>query len=110
MDEDELDTLGINSVIEEDDICLAMIKLLTEHTDKTIVLYFDELESPYRMHGAEAEQKFLEILKRLYNEVKNLVIIIAVPKRNLATYIRNRRHAITVKDGARTRTSELDDG
>jgi hypothetical protein len=57
-----------------------MIKLLTEHTDKTIVLYFDELESPYRMHGAEAEQKFLEILKRLYNEVKNLVIIIAVLK------------------------------
>lgn len=80
LDEEELDTLGINSVIEEDDICLAMIKLLTEHTDKTIVLYFDELESPYRMHGADAEQKFLEIIKRLYNEVKNLVIIIAVLK------------------------------
>ncbi len=80
LDEEELDTLGINSVIEEDDICLAMIKLLTEHTDKTIVLYFDELESPYRMHGPDAERKFLEIIKRLYNEVKNLVIIIAVLK------------------------------
>jgi hypothetical protein len=80
LDEEELDKLGINSVIEEDDICLAMIKLLTEHTDKTIVLYFDELESPYRMHGADAERKFLEIIKRLYNEVKNLVIIIAVLK------------------------------
>jgi len=80
LDETELDKLGINSVIEEDDICLAMIKLLTEHTDKTIVLYFDELESPYRMHGPDAERKFLEVIKRLYNEVKNLVIVIAVLK------------------------------
>ncbi|MCP4760267.1 MAG: hypothetical protein GY870_00700 [archaeon] len=80
LDEEELDKLGINSVIEEDDICLAMIKIISEHTDETIILYFDELESPYRMHGEEAERKFLEVLKRLYNEVKNLVIIIAVLK------------------------------
>jgi hypothetical protein len=80
LDEEELDTLGINSVIEEDDVCLAIIKLLSEHIDETIILYFDELESPYRMHGELAERKFLEVLKRLYNEVKNLVIVIAVLK------------------------------
>jgi hypothetical protein len=80
LDEDELDKLGINSVIESDDICLAMIKIICENCGKTILLYFDELESPYRMHGPEAEQKFLETLKRIYNEVKNLVIIIAVLK------------------------------
>ncbi|MHA1487566.1 MAG: hypothetical protein ACTSSC_10415, partial [Promethearchaeota archaeon] len=45
-----------------------------------LILYFDELESPYRMFGEVAERKFLEILKRLYNEVKGLVIIIAVLK------------------------------
>ncbi|MFX0070933.1 MAG: hypothetical protein ACFFAO_07575 [Candidatus Hermodarchaeota archaeon] len=80
LEPDELDELGINSVIEEDDICLAMIKMITENLDRVLILYFDELESPYRMHGEAAERKFLEILKRLYNEVKGLVISIAVLK------------------------------
>lgn len=80
LDPEELNELGINSVVEEDDVCLAMIKIITENLDRVLILYFDELESPYRMHGDAAERKFLEILKRLYNEVKGLVIIIAVLK------------------------------
>lgn len=80
LDDAELETLGVNSVIEDDDICLAMIKLICENAGKVIILYYDELESPYRMHGPEAEQKFLEILKRLYNEIKNVVIVTAVLK------------------------------
>ncbi len=80
LEPEELSDLGINSVIEEDDICLAMIKIITEKIDRVLIFYFDELESPYRMHGESAERKFLEILKRLYNEVKGLVIIVAVLK------------------------------
>ncbi len=80
LDEDDLDTLGINTVIESDDVCLAMIKLICENAGQSIVLYFDELESPYRMHGPEAEQKFLETLKQVYNNVKNVVIVLAVLK------------------------------
>jgi len=80
LEPQQLKDLGINSVIEDDDVCLAMIKIITENLDRVLILYFDELESPYRMHGEEAERKFLEILKRLYNEVKGLVIIIAVLK------------------------------
>ncbi len=80
MDLDELTSLGISSVIEADDICLAMIKLICENAGKTVILYFDEIESPYRMHGPEAETKFLEVLKRLYNEIQNVVIVIAVLK------------------------------
>jgi len=80
LEPDELKELGINSVIEEDDICLAMIKIITENLDRVLILYFDELESPYRLFGETAERKFLEILKRLYNEVKGLVISIAVLK------------------------------
>ena len=80
LDPEELSVLGINSVVEEDDVCLAMIKIITENLDRVLILYFDELESPYRMHGEVAERKFLEILKRLYNEVKGLVIITAVLK------------------------------
>ncbi|MFX1278047.1 MAG: hypothetical protein ACFFA3_01425 [Promethearchaeota archaeon] len=80
LEDEELTELGINSVVEEDDVCLALIKIVTENLDKVLILYFDELESPYRMLGEAAERKFLEILKRLYNEVKGLVITIAVLK------------------------------
>jgi hypothetical protein len=80
LETEELAELGINSVVEEDDVCLAMIKIITENLDRVLILYFDELESPYRMLGEGAERKFLEILKRLYNEVKGLVIIIAILK------------------------------
>ena len=80
LEDEELDALGINSVLEEDDVCLALIKIITENLDRVLILYFDELESPYRYLGEAAERKFLEILKRLYNEVKGLVITIAVLK------------------------------
>jgi hypothetical protein len=80
LEDEELNELGINSVVEEDDVCLALIKIITENLEGVLILYFDELESPYRMLGALAEQKLLEILKRLYNEVKGLVITMAVLK------------------------------
>ncbi|MEX2682903.1 MAG: hypothetical protein Q6373_015040 [Candidatus Sigynarchaeota archaeon] len=80
VDEKELEELKIQSVIESDDVCLAMIKLISKYLNKVLVLYFDEFESPYRTHGPEAEVKFLETLKRLYNEVQNIVIIAAILK------------------------------
>ncbi|MFX1572457.1 MAG: hypothetical protein ACFFB0_06885 [Promethearchaeota archaeon] len=80
LEDVELEELGINSVLEDDDVCLALIKIITENLDRVLILYFDELESPYRYLGEAAERKFLEILKRLYNEVKGLVITIAVLK------------------------------
>jgi hypothetical protein len=80
LEAEELDKLGINSVLEDDDICLAMIKIITQNLDRVLILYFDEIESPYRMFGEDAEKQFLEVIKRLYNEVKELVIVIAVLK------------------------------
>jgi hypothetical protein len=80
MDEPELDELKIQSVIEQDDVCLAMIKLIADNLDKVMVLYFDEFESPYRTYGPEAEVKFLETIKRIYNEVKSVVIVAAILK------------------------------
>ncbi|MBN2150438.1 MAG: hypothetical protein JW839_03225 [Candidatus Lokiarchaeota archaeon] len=80
VDEDELEELKIQSVIESDDVCLAMIKLISKNLNKVLVLYFDEFESPYRTHGPEAEVKFLETLKRLYNEVQNIIIVAAILK------------------------------
>ncbi|MHA1368526.1 MAG: hypothetical protein ACTSWN_08240 [Promethearchaeota archaeon] len=94
IEEEEQEDLGVQSVIERDDVCLAMIKLITENLvlddgttisteppkNKVLVLYFDEFESPYRTYGPEAEERFLEILKRIYNEVKNVVIVAAILK------------------------------
>ncbi len=80
VDEAELEELKIQSVIESDDVCLAMIKLISKHLNKVLVLYFDEFESPYRTHGPEAEVKFLETLKRMYNEVQNVIIVAAILK------------------------------
>nr|MDO8109562.1 hypothetical protein [Candidatus Sigynarchaeota archaeon] len=80
IDEKELEELKIQSVIENDDVCLAMMKLIAQNLNKVIVLFFDEFESPYRTHGADAEVRFLETLKRIYNEVQNLVIVAAILK------------------------------
>jgi hypothetical protein len=80
IDEKELEELKIQSVIESDDVCLAMIKLISKHLNKVLVLYFDEFESPYRTHGPDAEVKFLETLKRMYNEVQNIIIVAAILK------------------------------
>jgi hypothetical protein len=80
LEEEEMARLKIKQVIENDDICLAMLKLIMLNIDYPVLIYFDEIESPYRMHGPDAERKFLETIKRLYNEVPNIVIVITVLK------------------------------
>ncbi len=77
LTEEDLQTLEVSSIIEEDDVCLSMIKLIAENLGKNIVLFFDEFEIPMRMHGPEAEARFWETLKRIFNEVKNILIISA---------------------------------
>ena len=75
LNEMELERLGIRTILEEDDVTLAMLNLLTEGSERPIVLFIDEMEGPYNAYGEEAERYFLEILKRLYNETKNVVIV-----------------------------------
>jgi len=77
LTEEDLKTLEVSSIIEDDDVCLSMIKLIAENLGKNLVLFFDEFEIPMRMHGPEAEARFWETLKRIFNEVKNTVIISA---------------------------------
>ena len=75
--EEELDELGVARIIEEDDIVLASIRVMFENYDKVIILYFDELEIPYRTMGKQTAIAFVEHLKRMYNELRNLLIITA---------------------------------
>ena len=75
LSEHELDRLGVRTILEDDDVTLAMIKILAEGSLRPIVLFVDEMEGPYNAYGEEAERHFLEILKRIYNETQNVVII-----------------------------------
>ena len=75
--EDELEKLKLNSVLESDDVCLATLKIYSQNLKKVIILYFDELEIPFRTFGPEAEMHLLETIKRIYNEIPNVIIITA---------------------------------
>jgi hypothetical protein len=75
LSEDEIEKLEIHTVLEEDDVTLATLKLLAEGSAVPIVLFVDEMEGPMNMYGDDGERHFLEVLKRLYNEGRNLVIV-----------------------------------
>jgi len=75
LNEAELQRLGVRTILEEDDVTMAMLKILTEGSLRPIVLFVDEMEGPYNAYGEKAERHFLEILKRIYNETKNVVIV-----------------------------------
>ena len=75
LNEYELERLGVRTILEEDDVTIAMLKVLTEGSRRPIVLFVDEMEGPFNAYGDEAQRHFLEILKRLYNETRNVVII-----------------------------------
>ncbi|MFW9925731.1 MAG: hypothetical protein ACFFDM_03075 [Candidatus Thorarchaeota archaeon] len=75
LSEYELERLGVRTILEEDDVTLAMLKILAEGSERPIVLFVDEMEGPFNAYGEDAERHFLEILKRIYNETKNVVII-----------------------------------
>lgn len=77
LSEEDMETLGVSHIIEEDDVCLATLKLLAENVDRPVILYFDELEIPYRTFGDEAEIRLFETIKRLYNEVRSIIIVTA---------------------------------
>lgn len=77
LSEEDMETLGVSHIIEEDDVCLATLKLLAENVNRPVILYFDELEIPYRTFGDEAEIRLFETIKRLYNEVRSIIIVTA---------------------------------
>lgn len=75
LSDSEIERLGVRTILEEDDVTMATLKLLTQGSEIPIVLFIDEMEGPYNSYGEEGERHFLEVLKRIYNESKNVVII-----------------------------------
>ncbi len=77
LTEEEQKQLQVHSILEQDDVCLAMIKIICDLSSRVLLFYFDEMESPLRSFGPEAQQKFFEYIKRLYNESRNSIIVSA---------------------------------
>ncbi len=71
----DLERLDVRTILEEDDVTLATFRLLTESSEMPIVVFVDEMEGPFNTHGEEGERRFMEVLKRLYNQCKNLVLV-----------------------------------
>ncbi|MHA1783973.1 MAG: hypothetical protein ACTSVE_02125 [Candidatus Helarchaeota archaeon] len=77
LSEEAISELQVSSIIEDDDTCLAAIKMFAGLLDEVLIFYFDEMEIPYRTFGEEAEVNLLETIKRIFNEVPNSIIIMA---------------------------------
>jgi hypothetical protein len=75
LSDEETGRLGVHSILEEDDVTLATIKLLVEGSEVPILLFVDEMEGPFNTYGEAGERHFLEVLKRIYNESKNIVVV-----------------------------------
>ncbi len=75
LSHEELERLDVRTVLEEDDMTVAAIKLLTEASPTPIVLFIDEFEGPYNTHGEVGERQFMEVIKRIYNQCQNVVIV-----------------------------------
>ena len=72
---EELEQLDVRTYLEDDDITLAAFKLLMEGSDRPVLLFIDEMEGPYNTYGEEGERQYLEVLKRIYNECRNILIV-----------------------------------
>lgn len=76
LDEGDLEKLGVRSILDSDETCFAALKILLDNVDNVILFYFDEMETPLRIWGEEAERQILETIKKLYNELRNCCFVI----------------------------------
>ncbi|MEM4735782.1 MAG: hypothetical protein QXS20_08730 [Candidatus Thorarchaeota archaeon] len=75
VSQEDLDLLDVRSILEEDDMTIAALKILTEASPVPIVMFIDEFEGPYNTHGEVGERQFVEVIKRVYNQCFNTVIV-----------------------------------
>ena len=77
LSKDDVDVLCAREPVFREDVSLQGLKILTDNLEKPLVLFLDELEAPYLEGGEESQIRYLENVKRIYNECKNLVVIMA---------------------------------
>ncbi len=98
MDFAELQVLGVERNMKEEETIFAMMKLLIENTEEALVLFMDELEKPFQtpdlavesddrlrsgvvQEGEAVEQhprNIFEIVNKLINETTNILAILSI--------------------------------
>jgi hypothetical protein len=83
LSEKNLASLDVSAVLEEDDMCLAMIKILTAHAGRVFVFFFDDFfENVGGKKNPKMESRFMDVLRALYGELKNSVLILTDNQEN----------------------------
>lgn len=59
---------------------LELIQLIGNFSNDVLLLFFDDIELPYEKYGEYAGRKWLESIKRLHYDVKQLIIILICSK------------------------------
>ena len=65
------------TIMDDEELALAALKIILKVIDKPIIFFVDELESLFIALGPEAELQFLETLKKLHNEASNFILCLA---------------------------------
>lgn len=65
------------SFLEDDELCFQALKMVLKCADRPIMFYFDEIESLFVSLGERPEIRLLEKIKRMYNELENVVIVLS---------------------------------
>ena len=78
----DLDALEVKSTLGNDEVCWAMLKLLTENAGQVFVLFFDDFFEASSGSERRVETRFFDILRQLYSDVKNVVLLLTDNKDN----------------------------
>lgn len=77
FDMDDETTNFKRTIMDEEELAFAALKVILNVIDKPIIFFVDELESLFIALGPEAELQFLENLKKMYNEASNFILCLA---------------------------------
>ncbi|MFX0205747.1 MAG: hypothetical protein ACFFDT_07140 [Candidatus Hodarchaeota archaeon] len=65
------------TIMDDEELAFAALKIILKVIDKPIIFFVDELESLFIALGPEAELQFLESLKKMHNEASNFLLCLA---------------------------------
>lgn len=78
----DLDSLEVKSTLGSDDICWALLKILTANAGRVFVFFFDDFFEASSGPERRVETRFLDVLRQFYSDVKNTVLLLTDNKDN----------------------------
>jgi hypothetical protein len=81
-DEKEYNILDFENEVQVTENSFELLKLIGAFSNEVILLYFDDIETPYEKYGDKAERMLLESIKRLHYDVRQLIIILICSRKS----------------------------